>query len=210
MTTATTAQTTLPMTAPITTVTAADVDRAVAVLTLAFGTDPAARWAYPDPAQYLTYWPAFIRAFAGAAIDQGSGYAAANYAGVALWLPPGTGPDEDELAALIQRSIPAHDQDDFFAVVEQMGANHPHAPHWYLPLIGVEPTRQGRGVGSTLLAHALRRCDDDQLPAYLEATSTGSRALYERHGFATLTTIQVGASPPIWPMLRKPQRAAPR
>lgn len=33
-----------------------------------------------------------------------------------------------------------------------------------------------------------------------------TRGLYERHGFELLGTIQVGTSPPIFPMLRTPRR----
>lgn len=55
-----------------------------------------------------------------------------------------------------------------------------------------------------LLRHALERCDQDQLPAYLEATSPMNRSLYGRHGFEEIGVIQAGASPPLWPMLRNP------
>jgi hypothetical protein len=42
-----------------------------------------------------------------------------------------------------------------FAVFEQMGRYHPHEPHWYLPLIGVDPAHQPKGYGSALLRQAL-------------------------------------------------------
>lgn len=90
------------------------------------------------------------------------------------------------------------------AVVEQMGRYHPSEPHWYLPLIGVDPSHQGKGYGSTLMQYALAVVDRDNMPAYLESTSPRSVPLYGRHGFKVLGTIQVGASPPIFPMLRKP------
>lgn len=60
----------------------------------------------------------------------------------------------------------------------------------------------GRDQGSTLLRHALARCDRDHVPAYLESSNPANVPLYERHGFAVLDTIQVGSSPPIFPMLR--------
>jgi ribosomal protein S18 acetylase RimI-like enzyme len=83
-----------------------------------------------------------------------------------------------------------------------MASYHPTEPHWYLPLIGVDPAYQGLGFGSALLRHALRQCDDDHVPAYLESSSPANIPLYERHGFVVLGTIQVGSSPPITPMLR--------
>ena len=36
---------------------------------------------------------------------------------------------------------------------------HPDESHWYLPMIGVEPSAQGEGLGAALLRHALARCD---------------------------------------------------
>lgn len=91
------------------------------------------------------------------------------------------------------------------AVLGQMDVIHPHEPHWYLPLIGVEPMAQGRGLGTALLRHRLERCDAEGLPAYLEATTERNRDLYARHGFEVLRVLQAGASPPMWAMLRRPR-----
>ena len=195
----------IPPPAPITTVTAADAEHAIAVLTLAFSSDPPSRWAWPDPQQYLASFPSFVQALGGRAFEQGTAHCLPRYTGAALWLPPGIQPDEEAVVALIQRTITEETQEDMFAVFEQMGSYHPAEPHWYLPLIGVDPALQGRGYGSALLRHALAVCDRDGVPAYLESTSLESAPLYERHGFEVLGTIQVGASPPILPMLRRPR-----
>jgi ribosomal protein S18 acetylase RimI-like enzyme len=187
------------------TATASDADPTIAVVVLAFSADPAARWAYPDPQQYLLHFPSFVRAFGGQAFAHGSAYYVDGYAGAALWLPPEVHPDEDMLIALLQRTVAAREQADLFAVFEQMGRYHPSEPHWYLPLIGVDPPHQGKGYGSALLQRTLLPCDRDQTLAYLESTNPKNIPLYERHGFELLGTIQVGESPPIFPMLRKPQ-----
>jgi ribosomal protein S18 acetylase RimI-like enzyme len=86
-----------------------------------------------------------------------------------------------------------------------MGSYHPEEPHWYLPLIGVDPLHQGRGCGSALMRHALLVCDRDKTLAYLESSNSRNIPLYERHGFESLGTIQVGTSPQVFPMLRKPR-----
>ncbi|MGH2530838.1 MAG: GNAT family N-acetyltransferase [Thermomicrobiales bacterium] len=182
-----------------------DEARVVGALVLAFGADPVGRWLYPDPQQYLSYAPDFIRAFAGQAFAHETAYYVDGYAGAALWLPPGGHPDEDGLVALIERSAAGRDQAELFAVLEQMEGYHPSEPHWYLPLIGVDPTQQGRGYGSALLQHTLARCDRDNMLAYLEASSPRNRLLYERHGFEMLASIQFGKSPTIWPMVRQPR-----
>jgi len=198
-----------PAPAPIQTAPAgspdADVDRVVAVVALAFAADPAMRALYPDPWQYLTYGPAFVRAFGGSAFAHGVVDYVPGYAGAALWLPPGVHADEAPLGKLLEASVAPDDLAEVVAAFGQFDAHHPRAPHWYLPLIGVDPARQGHGYGSALLRHALARCDRDGAPAYLEATSPRSRALYERHGFAAVGTIRAGAWPPIWPMLRRPR-----
>jgi GNAT superfamily N-acetyltransferase len=190
----------------IQTATQADEAAAIAVVVLAFGADPVARWTWPHPAQYLAHFPVFVKAFGGKAFTHGGAYRTDGYAGAALWLPPGIDPDEDALTALLERTAPAGLQGDIFALLEQMGRYHPSEPHWYLPLIGVDPSRQSRGYGSALMRHALAACDRDRRPAYLESTNPKNIPLYERHGFELLGTIQAGTSPPLFPMLRKATR----
>lgn len=195
-------QTVLPN--PSTTRSAAEEAAAVSILTLAFASDPAARWMYPEPERYLTHFPAFICAFAGHAFASGGVHVLPNEAAAALWLPPGVDPDEEAIVALLQRSVPEGQLSDLFAMFDQMGRAHPSVPHWYLPLIGVDPAQQRRGHGSTLIRSMLERCDAEGQIAYLEATSTENLALYERHGFAVTGIIQAGASPTLYPMMRHP------
>lgn len=182
----------------------ADEDRAIATITTAFSNDPVVRWVFRDADRYLTYWPRFIKAFCGGAFAKGTADSIDDYGGVALWLSPGVVVDDDAMGAVVAEGVPAAEQEAVFTVLGQMDKFHPTEPHWYLPLIGVDVTRHGRGYGSALLRHALERCDRDRLPAYLEATSPLNKPLYERHGFEELGVIQAGGSPPMWPMLRKP------
>jgi ribosomal protein S18 acetylase RimI-like enzyme len=86
-----------------------------------------------------------------------------------------------------------------------MSSYHPGEPHWYLPLIGVDPLYQGGGVGSALLAYALAICDREKRLAYLESSNPKGVRLYQRHGFEVLGTIDVGEHPTVIPMLRKPR-----
>jgi ribosomal protein S18 acetylase RimI-like enzyme len=182
-----------------------DQHHAVAVIVLAFSTDPVARWTYPDPYQYLTHFPDIVRAFGGKAFQFGTGYYVDGFLGASLWLPPDVQPQEEEMIALLQRTVSEKRQEEVFSVLEQMGSYHPTEPHWYLPLIGVDPTQQGNGYGSALMKHALEPCDREKRLAYLESTNPKNIPLYKRHGFEVLGTIQVGSSPPIYPMLRMPE-----
>lgn len=179
--------------------------RVIETLMRAFLDDPAAQWMYPDPQQYLEHFPEFIRGFGGRAFACGCVYRTLDFEGVSLWLPPGVHPDDEAVESLIARSVPEAEQEALSSMFEQMGRYHPTEPHWHLPLIGVEPMKQGRGYGSALLHHALARCDAKGTLAYLESSNIRNIPLYQRHGFEVLGTIQVGNSPPITPMLRKPR-----
>jgi ribosomal protein S18 acetylase RimI-like enzyme len=183
----------------------ADAERCLAALTLAFSGDPPCRWAWPAPQQYLEAFPRFARAFGGAAIDLGTAHYYEGFRGVALWLPPGAAPDEESLVKAIEDTVADERKGAMFSIFEQMDAFHPQEVHWHLPLIGVDPAHQGKGIGSALLSHVLNLCDAQKVSAYLEATSPRNVPLYERHGFEKVGSIQVADSPQIIAMLRKPR-----
>jgi GNAT superfamily N-acetyltransferase len=179
-------------------------ERLFAVLTLAFAADPVCRWLFPDASRYLRHFPTIARAFGGAALRSAS--AISNEAGVALWLPPGVEPDEEMLTDTVERGVAERERAGAFALFEAMATQHPHEPHWYLPMIGVEPVSQGQGHGEALMKPVLAKCNASGLPAYLEATSLRSRRLYERLGFQAIGLIEVGSCPPLVPMLRRPSQ----
>ena len=189
----------------IRTATAADAERCLAVLTLAFSVDPPCRWAWPDPQQYLEAFPRFARAFGGRAIDHGTAQYYEGFSGVAFWLPPGAAPDEESLTKVVENTVADERKAAMFSMFEQMDALHPQGAHWHLPLIGVDPAHQGKGIGSALLSHVLKVCDSHNMSVYLEATSPRNVPLYERHGFEKVGSIQVADSPQIIAMLRKPR-----
>lgn len=185
--------------------TASDEASIIDVLVRANWADPAARWVWPDSQRFLMHFPSFVRAFGGKAFAHGSAYYVDGYIGAALWLPPDVHPDENALIALLQRTVSDQIQKDVFAVFEQMGRYHPSEPHWYLPLMGVDPSQQSKGFGSALLQHTLMQFDRNNKLAYLESSNPRNIPLYKRHGFELLGTIQTGTSPSIAPMLRRPR-----
>jgi hypothetical protein len=86
---------------PVRTMTADDEGPAIAIMVLAFATDPVTRWAWPHPHQYMAAMPSYVRAFGGGAFAHGTAYCTNEYTGAALWLPPGVHPDEDRLGELM-------------------------------------------------------------------------------------------------------------
>ena len=122
-----------------------------------------------------------------------------------MWLPPGVHPDGEALEKLLRETAePAH-LDDLLATFAKMDEWHPDEPVWYLPMIGVDPNAQGRGIGAALLRHGLARADESGVAAYLESSNPRNIPLYERHGFEAMVEIQFGKGPLITPMLRQPR-----
>ncbi len=185
------------------TVSEADQSQAISVLTLAFASDPMTRWSLADPVKYLEAYPSVAMAFGGKAFTHASAYLAEGGAGAALWLPPGVGPDEEALGRLFEENAPENAKDDLPLIFEQVVKHYPAEPYWYLPIIGVDPARQGEGVGSSLLKEALKAVDRDGTIAYLESSNIKNVPLYERFGFEVIGEIQSGSSPVLRPMLRK-------
>lgn len=176
-----------------------------AVLTLAFAADPTVRWAMSAPATYFSTFMPLVTLFGGKAMDTGTADVIGDFAGLALWLPPGSLPEDEAIGQLFERNLPQPGLGHLLNLFEKMASFHPPGPHWYLPLAGVDPARQGQGLGTRLMRHGLARCDRAQELAYLEATNPGCRALYERMGFRQLGEIRSGSSPPTYPMLREPR-----
>jgi GNAT superfamily N-acetyltransferase len=175
-------------------------------LKLAFVADPATRWVWPDPQEYLSNFSSFAKAFGGKAFACKTAHYVGNYSGTALWLPPNVHPDVDLLTALLQRSGSDEAKKDGPEIFEKMSKYHPNEPHWYLPLLGVDPLHHGKGFGSALIQYTMVTCDQSNKFAYLESSNPKNIPFYERHGFELLGTIQVNTSPPIFPMLRKPHK----
>jgi ribosomal protein S18 acetylase RimI-like enzyme len=173
---------------------------------LAFSADPAARWLFPDSSKYLTHGRDFLSAFARKAFDHETAYYIEGWKGSACWLPPGIDPDEDELISVLRRNVPEHIQEEVLSILEQTGKYRPSdMPCWYLPVMGVDPIYQNRGLGSLLMQHALARINEDGITAYLESSNPSNIPFYERHGFEVMGKVQVGSSPVFHPMLRHPR-----
>lgn len=180
----------------------AEAGAVTAVIGLAFASDPMARWSFRAADTYLAVAPDLVRAFGDAAYDNDSAYVSEDFGGAALWLPPGVEADMEALDGLIRAHADPAVLPEIDAIFEAMARYHPDGPHWYLPMIGADPIRQGQGIGDRLMRHALARCDREGATAYLESSNPRNIPFYRRHGFDVLGTIQAGSSPVLTPMFR--------
>jgi ribosomal protein S18 acetylase RimI-like enzyme len=180
------------------------------VLARAFHDDPAWVWLIPDPDRRARLLPWLFRVgFDVTAADVWS--TAGTVLGAARWLPPGrpamrVGPT---LRALV--STPLHlgaATGAFLAygrAVEQLRAEVARGPHWYLAGIGVDPSAQGRGVGSALLQPGVAAAAGEGLPAVLLTNNEANLPFYEGHGFQVVRTARTPQNgPDAWAMVRAP------
>ncbi|WP_046469135.1 GNAT family N-acetyltransferase [Allosalinactinospora lopnorensis] len=189
---------------------APDLPQVRTALSTAFFDDPVLRWAVPDDDRYRTVGPGLFGLYVEAFHRFREIRTTADGAGAALWAPPGeeaVGDDEAEAFGHRVATVAGPDSVRCFELDALMAERHPREPHWYLMVLGVVPAYQGLGIGSALMAPVLERCDRDGAPAYLEATTARSRALYERHGFRTIGEITLPGGPSLWPMWRAPAMA---
>lgn len=184
------------------TVEPSDQSAVINTLTLAFSVDPPVRFIWPTASDYLAGFPALAAAMAGPAFANGTAFVTDEGTAAALWIGPGVERDAAAMGAVAERFMDPERRVAISAAFAQTAAYHPHAPHWYLPMIGVDPGRQGEGLGSRLLSHALERVDADRLPAFLESSNIRNVPLYERYGFEVMGVIDTGLTPPLYPMLR--------
>ena len=184
-----------------------DRDLSIKTLTLAFSADPFVRFCYPNPVSYLAHFPNFTEVFGGKAFTCGSAYHSGEFLGTALWLPPDTLPDERDVLEHFERTLDPSTTKTAYAVLNQLRIYQPEEPHWYLALLGVDVSCQGRGIGTKLLQPMIDKFDRTQCLAYLESTNAANIPLYERFGFNLVGSIEIDDCPPLFPMVRRPQDA---
>ena len=130
----------------------------------------------------------------GGAVDVARDAADGPVVGVAVWEAPGARvalrAALRELPRLVRAVGPVHLPAGVHAL-RVFDRHRPRYPHWFLADLAAAPSARGKGVGSALLAHRLAAVDAAGLPAYLEATTEGSRRLYERFGFRAVETIRL-------------------
>ena len=184
----------------------------------AFEDDPVASWFWRKPGgrrDYIAGWYALVTK--EHYLDHGAVFVAeeqGEIVGCAMWSPPERWRFSPRVEMQTSRyALPRLGLRVPIASIamRRIEREHPDAPHWYLSELGVRPENQGRGLGSQLMFEILARCDREGTPAYLESSTEGSRALYERHGFETKKVIHMPrGGPPLWLMWRRGSTTTPR
>jgi ribosomal protein S18 acetylase RimI-like enzyme len=187
-----------------------DVPALARMLARAFFDDPVAVWSCrPDGVR-----PALLERFQATRLRQQivheEVWTTPELASAALWAPPRhwkTTPREDlALARCMLHPRLLARTPIVTAGFLNLERRHPHAPpHWYLGILGTDPSAQGQGLGSAVLRPVLEQCDADGVAAYLESSKERNIDFYARHGFRVTSELRMPRGPKMWAMWRDPR-----
>lgn len=187
---------------------AQDVDPLAVALARAFEDDPVTRWVYAAAARRPKWSERFFGWQLRRLLPQDVSWTTeAGDGGAALWALPGRWRESGrETVGLLRLTLPGvlPRLPRVLRGLGQVELRHPAERHLYLAVLGVEPDRQGQGVGSALIRPGLDLCDRERLPAYLETGKEANLAFYGRHGFAVVDRIELPKGPPVWFLWREP------
>lgn len=189
---------------------AADHAALAEAMAWAFDDDPVAAWSIPPARLRHSTLVRFYRAYLRQKQRYDTVWCDDALSGAAIWAPPGKakmgGRDTVELLAGV-----FHPRLAWRAPLLGVGAlavenKQPTGrDFFYLAALGVEPSAQGRGLGSKLLAPVLEICDSDGVGAYLESSKESNVPFYARHGFKVTGEHKLPRGPRIHLMWRDPR-----
>jgi ribosomal protein S18 acetylase RimI-like enzyme len=186
---------------------------AAAVLARSFYTDPYFTFTLPDESRRARLLPWIFERLISYALRYGAVYTTPSVEGVAVWL----GPQKVSMdwigtirtgLFLLPLKLSRQEARRNLLLDRLADRFHSHAvagPHWYLLVLGVDPTHQGQGIGGLLLQPVLEQADRQGLPCYLETNNEKNLRFYERHGFSLKSHGKALENAPFtWAMLREP------
>lgn len=198
------------------------IDDAASVLTRAFEDDPLYAFLVPRREARMRFLDALGGALLRALLPRGHVYAFmdSGVCGAIAFAPPGGYPLSfgSEMRMLVRLARSVLGTGGAFRLARRGMATwgalsrlHPTMPHYYLAMVGVEPRRQGTGLGRALIAPGLERADAERVPVYLETANPANLPFYRRFGFEVVEELRpVEDSPPLWTMLRPSAAGASR
>lgn len=181
-------------------------DDAIATLAEAFDRDPLFVWFLPERAQRRRWLAWMLHRPLGETMPLGGAFTVGPTEGVILSYPPGAWPPPPlrwlgtlpippglPTWRLVSAGLPLD---------KRIHELHPPGPHLYVYVLGVAPSRQGKGLGGKLLRHVAAIADDARVPCHLETANPDNVSLYRRFGYEVATELTEHGGPTVWIMTR--------
>jgi GNAT superfamily N-acetyltransferase len=70
-------------------------------------------------------------------------------------------------------------------------SHHPKQPFAYLWFIGVNPSKQNKGIGSAFIKEVIHKCEKQERPIYLETSVERNLPFYKKFGFEIFQSLNL-------------------
>lgn len=176
------------------------------VLGRAFADDPVAEYLFPDPAtraaRYARFASIAIDAFATSAVV----VTEPGIRSAAIWQAPvharlGWARRLGLVARFLGLTRTGFGR--AARMGELMSRHHLRERHWYLAVLGTDPSAQRSGLASAILQPILERSVRERMPCYLESSKAANLPFYAKHGFEVVDELRIPGGPSLWPMVRR-------
>lgn len=192
------------------------IKAAGATLARAFHDDPLMVYAVPDPVARTRLLPDVYSRMIHFGFLAGEVYVTSGTVdGVALWMPPKAPWSREHMQTSGMDQIASAIGDDAYQRYRNVVGREWQARErdmtgacWYLFLLGVEPSRQRRGLGIKLMRPVLELAERAHEACYLETENQRNVAFYRAAGFELIVDGEEAGDTGVhfWTFRRVPQR----
>ncbi len=183
------------------------------VLAGAFHNDPAYRYLIPDDTVRARVLPWLFDRVTYYSLRYGEAYTTPEVEGAAFWLPPGQ--SDITFGRVIRTGLIAIPLKlgwaayrrlmDITAYEAEVHKRFAPGSHWYLWVLGVKTSSQGKGIGGELLQPVLTSARASKTPCFLETNTERNVRFYQKHGFRVVSDSCVpGHGLRMWALLFEP------
>lgn len=186
--------------------------QAIEVLAAAFSDNPAYKWAFQEEPERFAKFRWFMQRVLALSMLNGLCLTTEDKEAVALWFEPGKTigwinlmraglyelPFKLGIPTYLRIQKILNQNKNFMAKIMQQ------TDHYYLFHLGVNPQRQGNGLGSLLIKSVTAKADREQKPCFLETDRERNIGLYEKNGFEIKGCAELALGVPLWYMRRDP------
>ena len=204
------------MSANIVRLTDSQIPAAAATLARAFHGDPLMIYAIPDAAERARLLPeVYARMIRFGSLAGEVHTTAGALEGAAIWLPPNAKWTRENLEASGMHQLATLIGNDSYQRYREVVGREWQARErdmtdacWYLFILGIEPSRQRRGLGGALMRPVLERADSEHLACYLETENERNVTFYLKQGFELIVNGEEAGTSGVkfWTFRRMPKQ----